>query len=107
VWDRIVPGLVESGVVVELDGDALALYCETTSRARQAWDEVMKDGLTVTSITGVQRPHPAAAIAHRADQLRLQLMAEFGLTPSSRAHVKADATPRDALADFLGRKGTP
>jgi P27 family predicted phage terminase small subunit len=103
-WDRVVPVLAEMGILCEVDAEALALYCHTTSVSERAWGAVAKEGLTITSITGVERPHPAATIAHRADQLRLQIMAEFGMTPSSRSRVRVESQPRDALADFLGKK---
>ena len=103
-WDRVVPVLAGMGVLAEVDGEALRLYCHACSVSERAWAEVEKDGLMLISITGVPRPHPAAAIAHRADQLRLAILPEFGMTPSSRSRVQVESQPRDALADFLGKK---
>lgn len=65
VWDDIAPSLTESGVLGENDFMALAAYCELFSEFKENPQEFPSSKMT---------------------QLRL-LMADFGLTPSSRGSV--------------------
>jgi P27 family predicted phage terminase small subunit len=102
-WDRIAPKLAELGVLTEVDGEALALYCKNYAIACRAEGQIKRYGVTVKE-GSVRRPNPAVAIAHRAHQIMTSILTEFGLTPSSRSRVKVDATPRDALGDFLARR---
>lgn len=65
VWRRIVPPLAERGVLTDLDVDALVLLCVLRA-------EFEKD--------------PVAFTSARLGQLR-QLLADFGLSPATRARV--------------------
>lgn len=103
-WERIVPRLDALGVLTELDGEALSLYCETYSLARHAEAEIRTGGVTTTTDLGSLKTNPAVAVVSQARRLMAVILVEFGLTPSSRARVKTDAKPQDALADFLARR---
>ena len=94
-WRRLVPELHRLGILSTLDGDALALYCETWARWRQAEAEILKGGMVLRGRHG-PIPSPYVAIASRlAGQLRAPLV-EFGMTPSARARVKATPAPTSA-----------
>jgi P27 family predicted phage terminase small subunit len=103
-WNRIVPKLDALGVLTELDGEALALYCSTYSRWRQASEEVRSSGVTTFTDQGSLKSNPAVAVASQCERLMAAILIEFGLTPVSRSRVKTDAAPQDALADFLKRR---
>jgi P27 family predicted phage terminase small subunit len=103
-WDRIVPKLDALGVLTELDGEALSLYCETYSLARHAEAEIRTGGVTTFTDQGSLKPNPAVAVVSQARRLMAAILMEFGLTPSSRSRVKTDAKPQDALAEFLARR---
>lgn len=103
-WDRIVPKLLALGVLTELDGEALALYCVTHSRWRMAVEEIRESGVTATTGLGSPKTNPAVAVASQCERLLAAILVEFGLTPVSRSRVKTDAAPQDALADFLSRR---
>ena len=80
-WGELAPMLGAMRVLTLADRHALALLCDSFSRWRE--------------IPGDER--------RRAEFRRL--LAEFGLTPSSRSSIKAPAAPpADPLADFLSRK---
>jgi P27 family predicted phage terminase small subunit len=103
-WGDIVPKLADLGVLTELDGHALALYCSTYSRWRKACEEVRTGGVTSFTDQGSLKSNPAVSVASQCERFMAAILMEFGLTPSSRSRVKTDAAPRDALAEFLSRR---
>jgi P27 family predicted phage terminase small subunit len=103
-WARIVPKLDALGVLTEMDGEALALYCGAYSRWRKATEEIRTGGVTTFTGQGSLKSNPAVAVASQCERLMAAILIEFGLTPSSRSRVKTDAKPQDALADFLSRR---
>lgn len=103
-WERIVPKLASLGILTELDGEALSLYCHTYSRWRLALADIEGHGVTTSTDLGAIKANPAVSIASQCERLMAAILMEFGLTPSSRSRVKTDAQPQDALADFLRRR---
>src|SRR5947209_20226997 len=61
-WDDIVPKLAALGVLSELDGHALALYCSTYSRWRRACEEVRTGGVTTFTDQGALKSNPAVSV---------------------------------------------
>ncbi len=102
-WLALAPKLDELGVLTLVDGHALALLCETYAEYRKARADVVKNGATYwsTSEDGskMKRANPNVAIASDAAKRYRGLLAEFGLTPSSRTKVsavpKGDEDPAD------------
>lgn len=104
-WKAIVPMLAQLGVLTEIDGKALAAYCEYFAQWRQALDEVRERGITVeepivkfadgeSEIIGYKyKRNPAVSIANDAAKLMKSFLVEFGLTPSSRGRLRIDAKP--------------
>jgi P27 family predicted phage terminase small subunit len=103
-WEGIVPKLAAVGVLTELDGHALALYCTTYSRWRKACEGIRTGGVTSFTDQGSLKSNPAVSVASQCERFMAAILLEFGLTPSSRSRVKTDAAPRDALAEFLSRR---
>jgi P27 family predicted phage terminase small subunit len=106
-WIEIAPRLDELGVLTLADGHALALLCETFAEYRKARADVVKHGATYwsTSEDGskLKRANPNVAIASDAAKRYRGLLAEFGLTPSSRTKVStAPNSEVDPLDVFLG-----
>lgn len=101
-WHRIVPILLASRVLTEMDYAALSAYCGLWSRWVEAEAYVQAHGATVTSPNGYEIASPYLTIANKAlMDLRLYAV-EFGLTPSSRSRVSvAGEKGKDELADFL------
>jgi P27 family predicted phage terminase small subunit len=104
-WQRLAPQLAAMGLLTELEGEALSLYCVTYSRWRLALEELHSIGISVETGQGSLKPNPAAAVVAESSRLMASLLAEFGLTPASRSRVAAASEPPvDALAEFLSRK---
>jgi P27 family predicted phage terminase small subunit len=113
-WTRIAGILSRMGLLSHAEGPALMLYCEAYSKWLRARGEIVKRGMVIERDilnsnghkTGTRLfANPAILIEMQAMRLMKDLLVEFGLTPSSRARVKVDQPPVDALADFLGRRG--
>lgn len=77
-WDEVVRYLVGAGVAAELDGLALAVWCETWARWRRCGDLLARLGPTMETRAG-PRVRPEARLEVRlAGELR-QWGARFGL----------------------------
>jgi P27 family predicted phage terminase small subunit len=106
LWDKIVPDLVEAKVLSVLDGTALSLLCHTYSVWRDCVDDIAKNGPISEGASGAPKPNPAVTMGLQAAKQCQSLMAEFGLTPSSRAKINPAATQElDELDAFLGGAG--
>lgn len=105
-WERIVPILSRMRVLSELDGTALALYCQSYSRWVLAEQDIAKNGLTVNTQKGGPKTNPAVAISAAAVAAMHRLLTEFGATPSSRTKIKAtvEQGPKDQLGAFLNKR---
>ena len=101
-WQRIAGELADLGLLTRIDRAALVLYCQAWADYVQAKGKAAEKGPVVKSPTGSPIHNPWHSIANKAfDQLR-QMLSEFGLTPASRASVKAVA-PREADTTGAGR----
>ena len=101
-WDRMIELLRSSGVLSRADGAALALYCQTYGRWREAEDNLALHGCVVEAVAGGAKTSPYVGIAHQCLALMHRLLVEFGLTPSSRSRIKSTVEkPKDALEEFL------
>jgi P27 family predicted phage terminase small subunit len=105
-WERIVPELEAMGVLSQVDGAALALYCAAYSIAVRADMEIGLYGLLLETGMGGLKANPAVAMAKAARAQMHSLLTEFGATPASRSKVKArdEGKSRDALGEFLNRR---
>lgn len=110
LWAELAPQLVGMKIPEEQDGQSLALLCAAYEDFRAARDTVRDEGRTYRTetvnkdgmVTGEMfRPHPAMSQLSDAWRRVLSMMAEFGLTPSSRTKVKpGDEVPDDPLGEF-------
>jgi P27 family predicted phage terminase small subunit len=83
-WDRVAAILAPTGTVQDLDTVALAAYCQTYQRWREAEAAITTHG-AVYHETG--KPNPAV---RQSDALLKQLrglLAELGFTPASRGRL--------------------
>ena len=88
-WRRIAPILLDLGILTEIDTVALAAYCEAYASWVDASTSLAKTGtIIVAKDTGIVKANPLVNITSKFyDQMRAML-AEFGMTPSSRSRVK-------------------
>lgn len=94
-WNRIAPLLAAVGLLTHLDRTAIGCYCLHVGHLLSAQEMLARDGMTVTSPTGIERPSPHWYIAAKATAMVLQWGSEFGLSPSSRGRLNVDMIPAD------------
>ncbi len=87
IWYDIAPKLARMRVMTEADTHALEMYCESYVEWREATDRVREGGMVVRSPNGHPIQNPYLSIKNKAQERCLKILAEFGLTPSSRTRV--------------------
>jgi P27 family predicted phage terminase small subunit len=101
-WPVIARQLADAGILTEIDAPALALYCEAFVIWKQAYDNVLKFGLVVKAQSGFPVQSPFLSIANQQSERMLRILAEFGMTPSSRSRVTVSKPDgEDAFAKFV------
>jgi P27 family predicted phage terminase small subunit len=100
-WNRIVPDLYQAGLIKQIDRGALAQYCCCYSEWIHALKSIRKARL-IRNKNGTLTLNPSFKIMRDASATMLRLLAEFGMTPSSRARLRAPAKQQtDELDDEL------
>lgn len=104
-WGYVVGILDRMGVLTEADAMAVELMCEARADWLSARDCITEaGGETYTTDAGLIKAHPAVAMRNDAARRLQSLMAEFGMTPSSRSKVNAkdDDAKEDPAAKYFG-----
>jgi P27 family predicted phage terminase small subunit len=110
-WDSLVPLLLDMKLLTMADGDSLGLYCQSLARLAECERIVNEEGLTYTQYADdgsirMIRARPEQRMAKELYTIVSRLGKEFGLSPSSRAHLNvADANaalPTSEKAAFFG-----
>ncbi len=102
-WRRLAAILSNMGVLTVADADALRLLCEAIVREREAVAQIASAGYLIVLENSVQL-HPLHRVAEEARRTIMTLLAEFGITPSSRSRIKLPATPQsNPLQEFLAQ----
>jgi P27 family predicted phage terminase small subunit len=88
-----VPILESMGVMSNADIDALAMYCQSLAKLEEYEKFIEENGSTYTTLNAVGdisaiRPYPQATMAKEMTATVSRLGQQFGLTPSSRAHLE-------------------
>ncbi len=110
VWKDLVPKLKRMGVLTEVDGGALAAYCQTFARWRKVEEFIAKHGdvYPLKDQNGkfkYMQQFPHVSIARYLLQLLKAYQQEFGLTPSARTRVVVDdSESSDDMEDFLNAR---
>uniref|UniRef100_A0A6M3K3R3 Putative terminase n=1 Tax=viral metagenome TaxID=1070528 RepID=A0A6M3K3R3_9ZZZZ len=101
-WRRVAGQLLKAGLLTKVDRSALSAYCACYSTWLNAQDQIKKHGVLVKAPSGFPMQSPYLAISNKALEQMLKFLVEFGMTPSSRARVKADKPEekKDPLAEF-------
>lgn len=86
-WAVIAPELERLGLLTIIDGSALAGYCQSYARWKQAERVLDKDGFTRETESGFLQQRPEVSIAQKSLGLVAKFLVEFGMTPSSRARL--------------------
>lgn len=103
-WRRIAPELERLGLLTIVDGTALAGYCQSYARWREAEEFLEKHGTIFVIKDDEGKPKymqqvPQVSIAQKSLQAVKSFCAEFGLTPSSRSRMSLPGQEKD---DFDG-----
>lgn len=109
-WGYVIGILDRMGVLTEADAMAVELMCEARADWLSARDLIESSGgetyVSKNSNTGqaLIKAHPAVAMRNDAARRLQSLMAEFGMTPSSRTRVNArdDSDKDDPAAAYFG-----
>jgi P27 family predicted phage terminase small subunit len=81
-WKRMGHKLVECGLMTEIDGAALALYCQAWARWIEAERNLVRYGVVVKSPSGFPMQSPYLAVANKAMEQMTRLLVEFGVSPA-------------------------
>jgi len=86
-WNKLGKQLFDVGILTELDGDALAMYCDAWARWVNAKEMLDKHGAVFKSKNGFPALNPYFAVASQAFEQMRRILQEFGMTPSSRTRL--------------------
>ena len=105
-WWRTGRKLLAAGIVTELDASAFAAYCQSYARWLEAQAVLAKTAMLVKNKQGFLMANPLLRVARDAQEQFTKILSEFGMTPSSRSRVHANA-PKDAdpFEAFLNHGG--
>jgi P27 family predicted phage terminase small subunit len=90
VWDRVVKELEPLGVLSVVDRDVLAAYCDAAAFAKDARDQIRKDGLAVRGQHGEPVKHPLYQVWTQSVGLVEKLGTRLALNPSARLRMLAE-----------------
>lgn len=94
-WKRISKSLDELGILTDFDRAALAGYCQSYARWKQAEEIVSKKGMTITDRYGREVTRPEVVISRQEKMEMLKFAAEFGMTPSTRTKLISHVEDKD------------
>jgi P27 family predicted phage terminase small subunit len=81
-------------LLTKADEELFGVYVETIVTHRAAIEALRRDGLVVAGSTGSAVKHPAASIAAESARAVRAIAGEFGMSPSSRRHVRVELPAR-------------
>lgn len=114
-WFRIAPELYKLRLLTRLDRVALAAYCQSYAKWKQAEEFIQKYGTTYRMVKIdddgrkyiYSQQHAEVGIANQCLKQIRAFCAEFGLTPSARARMEfpSERTPDDFEQRLKKRMG--
>ena len=100
-WWHICGVLDELGLLSRADRAALEIYCQTYSQWRQACEQVSRYGAVLVQKNkqgAVEaRRNPFDLVRERTATACTRLLAEFGLTPSSRTRLSVEPQQKERV----------
>jgi P27 family predicted phage terminase small subunit len=100
-WQRVVPQLHSIGAFTVVDVTPIASYCQTYAMWREAYDMVMRDGISVRSPrTGALVTNPAFNASARLIQSMLAFSRHYGFSPQSRGGIKKPSNSQGDKDEF-------
>lgn len=102
-WERLSEELYSLGLLTNLDQAALAAYCQYYADFWEAVAKLKELGPTIETEKGNLVQSPWVGIKNTAGKIMRQYLAEFGLSPSSRAGVTATPQKKANPFEAVGR----
>lgn len=90
-WREITDKLARCRVLTELDLDALEIYCREWVNLQEAISDINQRGKLLQMPTGGVMWNPSWAQYKHSQSVCRSIMAEFGMTPSTRTGIVASA----------------
>ena len=110
-WKRLAPVVFKTGLLTEGDLAAFGAYCAAFShwyaaeKSLQARMSENDGSMTFTTDKGYEQQIPEVSIAKNARLDMIKIAREFGLTPSSRANIKAvEKDEENSIMEFIKGK---
>lgn len=111
-WNRVATWLHRIGLLSEVDRAALAAYAQAYGRwvqaeraiAKMAEKDQLTGGLMIKTSNGNAIQNPLVGTANKAAADMMRYAAEFGMTPSARTRIAAEAQEEsdDPAERFFG-----
>jgi P27 family predicted phage terminase small subunit len=89
-WQRALDA-APRGLLERIDATLLAAWCVQCELHRQTTIALAGEPLTITTPTGVTKPHPLLAVQAEAARLILRLGDTLGFSPLGRTKMRIDA----------------
>lgn len=93
-WREIAPMLQSARVLTVMDAQALGDMCLAYQKWREAMDTEARHGAYTKAQSGFPILAPWVTEGEKQRGIWRRMMAEFGMTPSSRSRVTATAAPK-------------
>lgn len=110
-WERMTDLLFRNKLLTEIDGEALALYCQSWARMVDAEKKFADGGsrFTIIQASGNEVKNPLLAVIEHERETIVKLLREFGMTPAARCRVKGppgtfEGSDDDKWAAFAKRR---
>lgn len=100
-WRKTAKQLHACGLLTTVDTDALGLYVDAHMRWLDAKAQIDKYGLIVKTKNGFPQQSPYLNVMNKCFDQMIKLLAEFGMTPSSRSRVVVKKPEDDDMDSFL------
>lgn len=102
-WKQVAGKLARCRVLTDLDLDALEIYVRNWVAMHEALNDLSSRGKLLITATGGVMWNPNWSQYKHSESVCRSLMAEFGMTPSTRTSVVAvaDADGKNEWSEFL------
>jgi len=107
LWNKYALVMKDLGVFKQTDEMSFATLCQEMGRYIELQKIINeRKGYTTNNIRGGSKPYPEMAMARECLKNIRGLMAEFGMTPSSRSRISVSEIEEedDPIAEILRRK---
>jgi len=91
VWRKVAPMLQEAGLLTDLDVLALKGLCDAYADYEEHREQVQRTSPIIKTASGYPIQNPYIALERKAWDKFTRLMAEFGMTPSSRTRLQVES----------------